>query len=284
MKGIQKSQQEIILRPEYFNVTEIPGNKASKEQIERLYHRYFFAATLCHGKDVLEVACGAGMGLGCLARVAHRIVGGDIDKNLISLAQKHYAGRPTIELKILDAQQLPFPDGSFDVILLYEAIYYLPEPARFVEEAVRVLRQNGILIICSVNKEWPDFNPSPLSRQYLSARELYGLLKKGFFEVELYGAFLVETDSLKSRLLSVAKRTAVRLHLIPKTMKGKEPFKRIFFGNLIPIPSEVYEGMSGYIPPYRIDIGASMQAFKVLYAIAHRSGEKTENMNPQRLS
>jgi cyclopropane fatty-acyl-phospholipid synthase-like methyltransferase len=55
------------MTPEYIHVTEIPGNKASAEQIERLYHRYHFASAFCQGKEVLEVACGAGMGLGYLA-------------------------------------------------------------------------------------------------------------------------------------------------------------------------------------------------------------------------
>ena len=257
------------MTPEYFNVTEIPGNKASQEQIERLYHRYHFASTFCQGKAVLELACGAGMGLGYLARVAQKVVGGDIDKKLLLLAQSYYSGRPNIALRTLDAQQLPFSNGSFDVILLYEAIYYLPEPARFVEEAYRVLRPNGILIICSVNKDWPDFNPSPFSTQYLSGQELTSLLKTRFPEVELYGAFLVETDSLNSKLISFAKRSAVKLHLIPKTMKGKEFFKRIFFGSLIPIPSELQEGMSGYMPPSRVDTESPMPLYKVLYVVAH---------------
>jgi len=256
------------MTPEYIHVTEIPGNKASAEQIERLYHRYHFASAFCQGKDVLEVACGAGMGLGYLARVAHKVVGGDIDKRLVSLAQGYYTGRPNIELKTLDAQQLPFPEGSFDVLLLYEAIYYLPEPARFVEEAFRVLRPDGTLIICTVNNEWRDFNPSPFSTKYLSGRELDLLLRTKFPEVDLHGAFPVETTSLKSRLLSFVKRTAVRLHLMPKTMKSKELFKRIFLGDLKSIPSEIEEGMAAYNLPVKITLDSPTRLYKIIYAIA----------------
>ena len=52
----------------------------------------------------------------------------------------------------MDAQHLRFPDNSFDVVLLFEALYYLEDPVKFVSEAERVLRQRGVLNICTVNK------------------------------------------------------------------------------------------------------------------------------------
>ena len=119
----------------YATVTEIPGAQASAEQLARMAHRYAFAVALCAGKDVLEVACGAGLGLGALAKVAGKVVGGDIDESLVALARAHYAGRPKIEIHRLDAHQLPFPDQSFDVVLLFEAIYYLASPEKFLAEA-----------------------------------------------------------------------------------------------------------------------------------------------------
>ena len=54
----------------YTSVTELPGNKGSKEQLARLYQRYHFALQFSKEKDVLEVACGGGLGLGYLAKSA----------------------------------------------------------------------------------------------------------------------------------------------------------------------------------------------------------------------
>jgi SAM-dependent methyltransferase len=45
------------------------------------------------------------------------------------------------------AQFLPFKDCSFDVILCSEVLEHLPEPADFLAEARRVLRENGVLIL-----------------------------------------------------------------------------------------------------------------------------------------
>ena len=252
----------------YSTVTELPGNGAPREQHERLFHRYRFASTYCDGKDVLEVACGAGQGLGYIARKAGRVVGVDIDEEILRFPREHYKGRENIEIRQMDAQELSFPDGSFDVVIMHEAIYYLPEAGKFVDEARRVLRDGGTLIVCTVNSEWPDFNPSPFSTKYFSGPELCDLLRKKGFEVEMFAAFRAATNTLKDRLTSLIKRTAVKLHLMPKTMKGKEFLKRIFFGKLSPLPYEVKEDMAGYIAPISIPCDVSETAHKVLYAVA----------------
>jgi ubiquinone/menaquinone biosynthesis C-methylase UbiE len=252
----------------YLTVTELPGYKASKEQIERLYHRYHFAHAFCRDNHVLEVACGAGMGLGYLEKVAKKVVGGDIDENILKFAKNQYKERNKIELKKIDAHELRFPDKSFDVVILYEAIYYLAQPERFIEEAFRVLRKDGVLLICSVNKDWAEFNPSPFSTRYFSALELYQLLNHNFSAINLYGAFPARLDTLKRKILSLTKRVTVRLHLMPKTMKGKEFFKRIFFGNLLSIPSEIEEGMSEYLVPVPIPVDSPNSSYKVIYAVA----------------
>ena len=108
----------------YNKITELPGQKASREQLARLYHRYKFASAYCEDKEIIEVACGSGMGLGYIAKSARRVVGADIDEHNLNIAIKYYKGRQGIELKKLDAHQLYFRDNSFDVVVLNEAIYY----------------------------------------------------------------------------------------------------------------------------------------------------------------
>lgn len=253
---------------DYTTVTETPGIKASKEQVARLYQRYHFALQFCQDKEVLEVACGAGQGLGYIAKVAKRVVGGDIDENNLRFAHERYEGRDDIELHLLDAHKLPFDDKSLDVVILYEAIYYLAYPEIFLDECRRITRKDGVLVICTVNKDWPDFNPSPYSTKYFSAQELYQLLNERFHDVQLYGAFQATTNSIRDRITSLIKRTVIALNLMPKTMKSKEIFKRIFFGKLVPLPSEIEEGMAEYVEPVPIPCDSPNFEHKVLYAIA----------------
>jgi ubiquinone/menaquinone biosynthesis C-methylase UbiE len=253
----------------YTTVTEIPGYKGSKEQLARLYQRYRFAQQFCIDKEVLEVACGGGMGLGYLAKVAKKVIGGDIDKNILKYPLKHYKGRKKIEIKEFDAQNLPFEDKSFDVVIFYEAIYYLTEPEKFVSEACRVLRDNGVLLICTVNKDWADFNPSPYSTKYFSAPELYSLLNQKFSNVELFGAFPVSKKGIKNKIISCIKNTAITFNLIPKTMKGKAIFKRIFFGKLLTLPPEIEDGEFEYSAPVEISSDHPNYQYKVLFSEAH---------------
>ena len=152
-------------------------------------------------------------------------------------------------------------------MILYEAIYYLAEPERFLDECRRVIRDKGVLLICTVNKDWSEFNPSPYSAKYFSAHELYQFLKHEFSDVELYGAFATSPDSTIDKIISLIKRTAVTLHMMPGTMKGKELLKRIFFGKLSPLLNEIEEGMCGYSPPVPIRYNSPNFEYKVIYVV-----------------
>jgi len=62
---------------------------------------------------------------------------------------------------------MPFEDKSKDVIILFEAIYHIPDADRFVKECVRVLWPGGKVLVGTANKDLYDFNPSPYSYKYL---------------------------------------------------------------------------------------------------------------------
>jgi SAM-dependent methyltransferase len=225
---------------------------------------------LAEGKDVLESGCGAGLGIGYLARFARKVVGGDIEEKNISIIKEYYRGRPNIIVDLMEAQSLPIPDTRFNLALLYETIYYLKDPEKCIAEAARVLRENGILIVCTVNKDWEDFHPSPYTYRYFSVPELYELIRKSFREVKLYGGFPVDLIGTRDEITSLIKRLAVKLHLIPGSLKGRAYLKRIFMGKLIPLPPEVYEGMAPYEPPLEIPVDKINRDFKIIYAVGRK--------------
>ena len=234
------------------------------------YTRYSAAAKFCEDKNVLEVACGAGFGLGYLARKARRVVAGDIDDKLLRIAQEHYRDRKNIDLRIFDAHQLPFEDCSFDVAVLFETIYYLAQPEMFLDESHRVLREEGVLLICTANKECPEFVPSPFSGRYFSGPELVELLNRQGFDAELFGAFPLDISSAKQRLVSFLRRVVTTLHLMPGTLRARSILKRIFYGRLLILPEELEDGMIEAYPLEPIARDASGAQYKVLYAIARK--------------
>ncbi len=261
----------------YQKLTEAPGDKASAEQVERLHHRYGLAGRRAVGRRVLEVACGSGMGLAYLASLAREVVGCDIDQANLARARQTCQGLERVRLDWGDAQDLPYPDASFDLVLLYEAIYYLPDAARFVAEAHRVLRPDGELIIGTVNPQWPSFHPSPLATHYYSATELKGLLRPFFPSLQIVGAFPVDAGGAKGRVLDLVKRWAMALHLIPRTLDGRARIKRIFFGKLRELPSRPEPGALPWQEPMPLDPAAAQPGFKILYAVAG----KGESLRPE---
>lgn len=219
-------------------VTEISGDQVSGEQIDRAYRRYIWGAQFCVGKEALEVACGSGFGLGLLARHSGGFRAGDCDPALVAHARKIYGDR--IEILHLDAENLPFPDASLDVIMLFEAVYYL-DLDKFLSECVRLLRPGGRVLISSANKDLFDFNPSPHSKQYHGVVEFGESFRRTGFDVKFYGCSSTAEIGLWQKLLRPIKKWAVSLDIIPKTMSGKKIFKRLVFGGLQTMPEELRE-------------------------------------------
>ncbi len=255
---------------DYTSITELPGSQATAEQRARLYHRYHTASHYVSGRRVLEVACGAGLGLGYLAHSAKSVIGGDYSESLLQIAASHYQG--SVPLLRLDAHQLPFQDGTFDLLVVFEAIYYLQQPELFVAECRRVLSEGGILLLGTVNRDWSEFTPSLLSTQYLSVSELRALLvQHGFVNLEFFGAFPTEPSSRQQMAVSFVRRVAVNLNLVPKTLGGRELLKRIFYGTLAPLQPEVEDGMADLYPLVPIHSDSPNSQFKIVYAVARVS-------------
>jgi len=258
------------LQPDFSTVTETPFTRATRDQLQIMYTRYHLAAQYGVGKDALEVACGAGTGVGLLARSARHIVGGDIDERNYRIAAQTYKSRSNVEIKQIDAQELPFSDGSFDLVILYEAIYYIPSPESFFREARRVLRSGGTLLLSTVNCRWDEFNPSPFSLKYFDAAELSEALTRNGFVVEMRGGFLQESRGRLGALINLIRRAAVRLRLVPRTMKGKEWLKRIFYGALKPIPAELTPGVAVPAPLHILTPPYLADHYRFIYAIGTR--------------
>lgn len=219
----------------FADVTELPNELVSVEQLEKIYTRYHWAGNYCHGKRVLELACGGGQGLGYISNIAQTLWAGDFSEHLLEIVRDHYLGE--IPICCLDAQSLPFSDNSFDVVILLEAIYYLPDAKKFVDECRRTLRTGGKVLVATANKDLYDFNPSPYSVNYYGVKELAELFQNKEFQTEFFGNTRIDSVSTRQRVLRPIKKLAVAMHLIPKTMEGKRMLKRLVFGKLQHMPS-----------------------------------------------
>ena len=105
------------------------------------------------GRRVLEVGCGAGVDLARFARGGAAVTGVDIASSAIDLARANFEQQGLGgELRVANGEQLPFPDGSFDLVYAHGVVQYTSDPKRLVEECRRVLAPGGEAIFQVYNR------------------------------------------------------------------------------------------------------------------------------------
>lgn len=100
------------------------------------------------GEKMLDVGCGAGQTAIPAARNGVKVTGVDIAANWIEQARAR-AQSEELEatFEVGDAEQLNFPDGSFDVIISLFGAMFAPQPDKVAEEFLRVCRPGGRIIM-----------------------------------------------------------------------------------------------------------------------------------------
>ncbi len=103
------------------------------------------------GGQILEVGVGTGLSLSDYAK-PNRITGIDISAGMLEKAHKrvealklHHVDR----LSVMDAENLTFPDASFDVVVAQYVVTAIPNPEKALDEFVRVVRPGGEIILTS---------------------------------------------------------------------------------------------------------------------------------------
>jgi ubiquinone/menaquinone biosynthesis C-methylase UbiE len=99
--------------------------------------------------DVLELCIGSGLLSDRIPRTFRTYTGLDISQPLLDTAR---AKIPDATLVQGDAEQPPFPDASFDAVLVFAGLHHLPDWRRSVANAYRVLRPGGVFVCFEPNK------------------------------------------------------------------------------------------------------------------------------------
>ena len=98
---------------------------------------------------VLEIGCGSGNILRFIN--SKNIYGLDISPKMIDFCKKTI---PYGNFTQGDAENLPYENDFFDKVIISEVLYYLPDLEKALEEAKRVLKKDGLLLITSLNKKY----------------------------------------------------------------------------------------------------------------------------------
>jgi len=162
------------------------------------------------GQAVLELGCGSGgMWTGRAAQIppAASLVLSDFSAGMLCAAKENTRGIPGIEYMVIDAQDIPCPDASFDVVIANHMLYHVPDIGKALAEIARVLRPGGALYATTIGRE--------------NLRELIDLLYQfdpaiDFAQEAITDAFGLESgaDKLRGRFVSVeVRRYSDSLHV-----------------------------------------------------------------------
>jgi ubiquinone/menaquinone biosynthesis C-methylase UbiE len=120
--------------PHYDRVTRFPRER--RRSIELLELR--------PGERLLIIGCGTGADLPFVPAEVE-VLATDLTPAMIRQARAH--ARPGIEFRVMDGMALDLHDGSFDAAILHMVLEVIPDPARCLAEAARVLRAGGRLAV-----------------------------------------------------------------------------------------------------------------------------------------
>jgi SAM-dependent methyltransferase len=113
---------------------------------------YGFARRYVAGKVVADIGWEeVGFGSRLLAETAESVAGLTSSTEAVDLARITYRA-PNAEYEKVDLPNLPYPESHFDVMVAFGALENLERPEDLVEEARRVLKQDGVLIISAHDK------------------------------------------------------------------------------------------------------------------------------------
>ena len=123
---------------------------------ERLVER----AQLAPAASVLDVAAGRGAVLYPAAKRVGprgRVIGIDLSSAMVreTTAEIRNAGHQNVELQLMDAEELRFPDAVFDWVLCGFGLWFFPHPQRALQEFLRVLKPGGHLGLTTWAKDSP---------------------------------------------------------------------------------------------------------------------------------
>jgi len=140
--------------------TALPAAERADQYCANLYLRVLkgVAGGGVAGKRVLEVGAGRGGGASLVARMLGpaSVVAVDYSAGAVALARRRHAAVGNLEFREGDAEALPFPDSSFDVVLNVESSHCYGSIDRFFAEVARVLRPGGFFAMCDFRSSAAD--------------------------------------------------------------------------------------------------------------------------------
>ncbi len=125
---------------------------------------------------IADLGAGEGTLALLLAQRAERVIAVDSSLKMVEygagVAERH--GVKNLEYRLGDLEELPLAAGEADVALLHQSLHHALHPSKAIEEAARILKPGGRIVVLDL-----------LKHNFDEARDLYAHVWLGFSQVEL---------------------------------------------------------------------------------------------------
>lgn len=151
------SEKEMIV---HYNQNVLYKDPKKLSKIKQYLHNYGLkkrSKVITQNKQqglLLDIGCGTGSFLEYMAQhTQFEVMGTEINEHNIAIIKENNS----FPVYLGDLQQLEFPEKHFDVITLWDVIEHLPDPKALLNEAHKIIKNNGYLVLRVPNGDSLDF-------------------------------------------------------------------------------------------------------------------------------
>ena len=184
------------------------GNYDQKESYLDSFEKGQILPLLGDIKDlkVLDVGAGTGRLSGRLFEAGAEVTALDVSAAMLKILSRKFRKIATV---VGEAESLPFSEESFDLVVAAFLVVHLKDPTRFFDEAYRVLKNGGRLLVTNINqKEPPEVKTKEgivkIESYYHRPEKIREILGELAFEIE-QEAIVKERDSWINQILVCRK-------------------------------------------------------------------------------
>jgi len=176
-----------------------------KHQVESNFLKKAIKSLKKNNIKILDVGCGTGRMLPEIFSVKKNIkyYGIDTSKEMIRYLKRKARKldvEKNVEIKIGDAENIPFKDKSFDIVFSYHLLWHLPkkEQEKIIKEMLRICKNKGIIIFDMLNKNfvWEKmkkfFGKESVEIYKLSIKDIKEIIKPNNFKIEKINDFPIK--------------------------------------------------------------------------------------------
>lgn len=138
--------------------------------------RDFFQRQSFHGLTVLEIGCGSGAATCLMAQMGASVTAIDITETAVATTRRNaeLQGLAGVDVRRMDAEDMAFPDASFDFVFSWGVIHHSSQPDAILAQIARVLKPNGHGMVMVYNRASGRYFGKGLYWLFAKGRLLHG--------------------------------------------------------------------------------------------------------------